>query len=129
MHPTDKIIQKEQLMHFEKFEELMKLNEKKGIPVKQINPEEYVRRHQTLIAVNVKNKPNDLQVERATRFVSSLNNVASIKVDVVSVADGKVYEGLVWTGTKPGGANMEDFAKKHGYVQVCTLDYVYEKEM
>ena len=83
----------------------------------------YSRNHQTLVIVNVKEGATSSHVERAERFVTSLNLESTIKADIMSASDGNLYRGLVWTGEKPGGVDANEIAKKFGFTQVLEVTY------
>lgn len=59
--------------------------------------------HKTLVIVNISAASSELYIERASRFVYSLNTGQTIKADIVSVSDGTMYEGFIITGSKSGG--------------------------
>lgn len=91
-----------------------------------IDPTQFKRRHQTLVVVFVKHDPSPLFIERSGRFVTSLNLTETIKADIVSLSDGILYSGLVWTGQKPGGMSQDDiekFSRDAGYTQTVVLKY------
>jgi len=88
-----------------------------------LNLETYKRKHQTLVLVNVRKDASGTCVERATRFVTSLNTQDAIKADIMSASDGNVYAGLVWTGTSPGGIDVQEIGRKLGFTQVVELTY------
>lgn len=88
-----------------------------------LNLETYQRRHQTLVLVNVRKNASQGAVERATRFVSSLNTQDTIKADIMSASDGNIYSGLVWTGISPGGVDASEIGEKLGFTQVIELTY------
>jgi hypothetical protein len=86
----------------------------------------YERKHQTLLVVHVTSNPHPVFMERAIRLATSFNLTSTIKADILSLADGKLYEGLVWTGDAPGGRSEDEifgFAQEHGYTQTLTLRY------
>lgn len=63
--------------------------------------------HQTLVVVNICAESTPNYIERAKRFVYSLNTPKTMKADIVTVSDGKLYYGLVITGSTPGGLSVE----------------------
>ena len=90
-----------------------------------INEDAWDRGHQTLVVVFSSQYASLKFIERSNRFINSLNTASTIKADVMTVADGVFYFGLVTLGNKPGGRSQSDikqFAKKKGYAQVCILE-------
>lgn len=59
--------------------------------------------HSTLVVINISSGSSDKLRERAKRFVSSLNTESTMKADIVTVVDGKMYAGLVILPGVPGG--------------------------
>lgn len=118
-----RITQDEGLGPFEKYARLI---DRKFKP-KMLENGRIPKAHQTLIVVNVCAHPEDSQRERATRFVSCFNTQLTIKADIVSAADGKLAEGLVWFGNEPGGVDAQNLGIEHGYTQVVELDYIGNK--
>jgi hypothetical protein len=118
---THSIIQDEHTTPFEKHEQLMTYIDTEH--PHYLGKLDIPKGHQTLIVVNVVANPGESQKERAIRFVGSFNNPSTIKVDVVSVADGKIRKGLHWFGTQPGGVDVEELGRVNGYVQAVELTY------
>lgn len=82
---------------YEKLTEQLMLDpaELKGIPT---GP------HRTLVIVEASANSSDAFKERAKRFVSgSFNTSDAMKAQIVTITDGKIYAGLVFTGEKSGG--------------------------
>jgi len=77
--------------------------------------------HQTLIVIHASKYSAENARERIVRFTTSLNLSNTIKADVVTIADGKMYAGVYFGGTKAGGKEIEEFNSYAHYVQICTL--------
>lgn len=60
--------------------------------------------HRTLVIIEASANSSDAFKERAKRFVSgSFNTSDAMKAQIVTITDGKIYAGLVFTGEKSGG--------------------------
>jgi hypothetical protein len=126
------ILYDQQLPPFDKFHELVAIHEeleefhpKMMYPI--LDPQSWSSRHQTLVVFEVTESPSWTWQERATRLATSFNNQQTIKVDIMSSADGDLYEGLVWTGKVPGGISASDLmtqSKTWGYNQVLIHHYI-----
>ena len=90
-----------------------------------LDPQFWQRNHQTLVVVEVQRNANSTWVERAVRFVTSLNTSSTIKADILSTADGVLYDGLIWTGVRPGVQPQKIYAQAEewGYNQTFIHSY------
>jgi len=92
-----------------------------------LDPTKWSASHQTLVVFEVSADAPMTHVERAIRMATGLNTNTTIKSDILSVADGVYYSGLVWTGHSPGGISedlLEDQARQWGYNQLFIHRYV-----
>jgi len=90
----------------------------------------WTRSHQSLVAVELAFNIPFEHYERVSRFVTSLNDINTMKADVVTATDGLLYEGIVITGWDPGGVSNERLnalAKRAGYNQLIKHTYTGEK--
>ena len=62
--------------------------------------------HQTLVIIEVSAMSPSTFMERMRRFVGGLNTPDTMKANVVTVTDGKMYAGLTFTGDKAGGREV-----------------------
>ena len=62
--------------------------------------------HQTLVIIDVSAMSPTTFMERMKRFVGGLNTPDTMKANVVTVTDGKMYAGLTFTGDKAGGLEV-----------------------
>jgi len=94
-----------------------------------LDPQFWQRNHQTLVVVEVQRNANSTWVERAVRFVTSLNTSSTIKADILSTADGVLYDGLIWTGVRPGVQPQKIYAQAEewGYNQTFIHSYTGPK--
>lgn len=89
---------------------------------------EIKRKHRTLCFVLTCADPSDTHRERATKAVSAFNSPTTMKADLVSVSDGKLYPGLVWAGEEPGGVDLHELAaaaQDLGYAQFVIVGCIY----
>lgn len=92
-----------------------------------LDPAKWSASHQTLVVFEVSADAPMTHVERAIRMATGLNTNTTIKSDILSVADGVYYSGLVWVGHSPGGISedlLEDQAQQWGYNQLFIHRYV-----
>lgn len=94
-----------------------------------LDPQFWQRNHQTLVVVEVQRNANSTWVERAVRMVTSLNTSSTIKADILSTADGVLYDGLIWTGVRPGVQPQKIYAQAEewGYNQTFIHSYTGPK--
>jgi len=64
-------------------------------------------RHQTIVIVEASANSTATFRERAQRLVGGLNTAETIKANVVTITDGKMYAGLVFTGKESGGKEVK----------------------
>ena len=82
--------------------------------------------HQTLIVLQLSKSDDTSKTrERLTRFVGSLNHSSTIKADVVTISDGKLYEGIYFGGKTRGGYALNTSDTKHAQVFVFNPGGLY----
>lgn len=77
--------------------------------------------HQLLVVIEICEDSGSKFKERAARLLGSLNTTSTIKADVISVTDGKMYEGLHLTKGKPGGKDFSGLPPGKQRNSVCIL--------
>lgn len=63
--------------------------------------------HQTLVIIEASAGSPRLFKDRMMRFVGGLNTESTMKANVITVADGKMYAGLTFEGKKSGGLDVK----------------------
>lgn len=78
--------------------------------------------HRSLVIVNISNSSAIGSHERAVRFISGLNTGETMKADVVTIVNGKIYKGLVFLDGVPGGL-MVNVNTATSHQQVIIVEY------
>lgn len=74
--------------------------ESEPIELTTLHPE---LKHQTLVIIEASSKSRHEFKERMLRFISGLNTEITMKANVITVTDGKMYAGLTFHGKESGG--------------------------